>query len=59
VLLALAVTNFLQRLRGDPFRGFVHPVAEMDGLLQEGGLRRTSMKRLFVWEVAFYERTTA
>ena len=54
-----AVINFMdmiQALRRDPFRVFVHPVAQMDAVLNGAGMQRVSLKRLFVWEVALYER---
>ena len=53
---ALKVANFFQRLRRDPFRVFLHPVAEMDTLLQREGFKRVSLRRLFVWEMALYQR---
>lgn len=53
---ALQIANFFQRLRRDPFRVFLHPVAEMDALLKEKGFRRVSFRRLFVWEMALYQR---
>ncbi len=52
----IAVANFFQKLRNDPFRVFVHPVAEMESLLNREGLRRMSTRRLFVWEMALYQR---
>ncbi len=48
--------NFLQRLRRDPFRVFLHPVSDMDAVLRQAGLRRLSVTRLTVWEVALYSR---
>jgi magnesium-protoporphyrin O-methyltransferase len=54
--LGLAAINFFQRLRKDPFRVFLHPIAEMDALLQKQGLQRISLRRLFVWEMALYRR---
>lgn len=51
--------DFIQSLRRDPFRVFVHPVAEMDSLLNANGLQRVSLKRLFFWEVALYSKTAA
>ncbi len=54
---ALKVANFFQRLRRDPFRVFLHPVAEMDALLKSEGFKRVSLRRLFVWEMALYQRT--
>lgn len=53
---ALQIANLFQRLRRDPFRVFLHPVAEMDALLKEKGFRRVSFRRLFVWEMALYQR---
>jgi magnesium-protoporphyrin O-methyltransferase len=55
--LGLKVINFLQRLRKDPFRVFLHPVAEMDALLKREGFERISLRRLFVWEMALYQST--
>lgn len=54
--IGLRLINFLQTLQNDPFRVFLHPVAEMDALLQREGLRRVSLRRLFVWEMALYQR---
>jgi len=53
----LRVINFFQRLSRDPFRVFVHPVAEMESLLGGEGFKRTSVRRLVVWEMALYQRT--
>ncbi|RIK30173.1 MAG: hypothetical protein DCC56_07490 [Anaerolineae bacterium] len=52
----MSVMNFFQRLRNDPFRVFVHPVAEMEALLNGEGLKRTSTRKLFVWEMALYQK---
>jgi tRNA1(Val) A37 N6-methylase TrmN6 len=54
--IALKLVNFFQMLRKDPFRAFIHPVAEMDALLQREGFKRISLRRLFVWEIALYQR---
>ena len=53
---ALQIANFFQRLRRDPFRVFLHPIAEMDELLKRQGFRRVSLRRLFVWEMALYQK---
>ncbi len=55
--LALQVLNFVQRLRRDPFRVFLHPVSEMDSLLEQKGFKRVTLHRLFVWEMAMYQRS--
>ena len=52
----LRVINFFQWLTRDPFRVFLHPVAEMETLLKGEGLRKISTKRLIVWEMALYQR---
>ncbi len=57
--IGLQIANFFQRLRNDPFRVFLHPVAEMDALLRREGFERVSLRRLFVWEMALYQRVQA
>ncbi len=54
--LGVKIANFIQRLRRDPFRMFLHPVADMDSLLKKEGFQRLALKRLFVWEMALYRR---
>jgi 2-polyprenyl-3-methyl-5-hydroxy-6-metoxy-1,4-benzoquinol methylase len=54
--LGLGLINFVQKLRKDPFRVFIHPIHEMDALLNAQGLRRVSMKRLVFWEMALYQK---
>ena len=54
--MGMAVANFFQKLRNDPFRVFVHPIAEMEALLNQEGLRKVSTRRLFVWEMSLYQR---
>ena len=53
---ALALMNLYQRLIKDPFRVFVHPVAEMEALLNSLGLKKISTRKLLVWEMALYRR---
>jgi hypothetical protein len=53
---ALRLDNALQVLRRNPFRGYLHPVREMDALLQDRGMTRVFLKRLFIWELAVYTR---
>ncbi|HEY5729818.1 MAG TPA: hypothetical protein VIS72_07180, partial [Anaerolineales bacterium] len=48
--------NFFQRLRRDPFRVFIHPIHEMEALLNAQGFKRMKMERLFVWEMALYTK---
>lgn len=55
---ALKFMNFFQQIRRDPFRVFLHPVSEMDLLLSREGFERVTLQRLFVWEIALYQRST-
>jgi 2-polyprenyl-3-methyl-5-hydroxy-6-metoxy-1,4-benzoquinol methylase len=52
----LKVANFFQGLRRDPFRVFLHPISEMDALVKREGFQRVSLRRLFFWEMALYQR---
>lgn len=54
--IGLRVINFFQSLGNDPFRVFLHPVHEMESLLNDEGLKKISVRRLFVWEIALYQR---
>ncbi|MDX1378810.1 MAG: class I SAM-dependent methyltransferase [Anaerolineales bacterium] len=51
----MSFINFFQKLRRDPFRVFIHPVNEMDALLNAQGFKRMKMVRLFEWEMALYQ----
>lgn len=50
------IVDFFQNFRKDSFRVFLHPIAEMDSLLRAEGFQRVSIRRLFVWEMALYQR---
>lgn len=52
----LRAANFFQKLRKDPFRVFLHPVAEMEALLTKEGFVKTSVQRLVIWEMTLYQR---
>ena len=54
--LGLGLINFVQKLRRNPFRVFIHSIHEMDALLNAQGLRRVSVKRLVFWEMALYQK---
>lgn len=53
---AVKVANFFQGLGKDPFRVFVHSVSEMEALLNDEGLRKISVRKLLIWEMALYQR---
>ena len=50
------IINFFQRLRKDPFRAFLHSIADMESLLKKQGFTKTSVRRLFIWEMSLYQR---
>jgi 2-polyprenyl-3-methyl-5-hydroxy-6-metoxy-1,4-benzoquinol methylase len=54
--IGLRIINFFQRIRNDPFRSYLHPIAEMESLLNQQGFVKTSVHRLFIWEAALYRR---
>ena len=51
------VMNFFQRLMKDPFRVFLHPVSEMESILNREGFVKITVQRLFIWEMAMYQRS--
>jgi len=57
--LGAAGSNVFFRVRGSPFRTFVHPPREIDAVLVAQGFRRRSVRRTLVWEVAVYTREHA
>ena len=56
VRVVLGVINMFQKLQKDPFRVFIHPIHEMDSLLNAQGFNRVMLKRQLVWEMALYQR---
>ena len=47
--------NFSRWLVGSAFRAFVHPVADVDRMLEEMGFRQVLVEHSFVWRVEIYE----
>lgn len=56
VRMVLRVINLFQALTRNPFRVFLHPVNEMDALLVSQGFKKTAGNRIFIWEMALYQR---
>jgi SAM-dependent methyltransferase len=54
--LGFPIMNFFQKIRKDPFRIFLHPITEMDSVLRKEGFKRVDLRRLFVWEMALYQK---
>lgn len=52
----LALENFARRVRGNPFRAYLHPTTAIDAAVQRQGLTPRSVRDTFVWRVAVYVR---
>jgi magnesium-protoporphyrin O-methyltransferase len=48
--------NIMRRLRGQPFRTFVHPIAEIEALLLQAGFERQVVRQTFAWRIVLFER---
>jgi magnesium-protoporphyrin O-methyltransferase len=59
VRLALFFENLGCRLRGSPFRAFVHPTELVDRLLRTAGLQLIHHDNTFSWQVVVYRRQFA
>lgn len=59
VRLALFFENSGYRLRGSPFRAFVHPTQLVDRLVRTAGLQLAHHDSTFSWQVVVYRRLSA
>jgi magnesium-protoporphyrin O-methyltransferase len=55
---ALWVENALRRVRGNPFRAFVHSPAALDTLLRQSGFTRTYQASTLAWHADIYARVS-
>lgn len=53
---AFAIQNFVFRLRGNPFRIFVHPIEEVETIISHAGLKRRYYAQTFLWQVVVFGR---
>ena len=56
VRLVMAVDNLIRKVRGNGFRSFVHPVADMEALLTSAGFQRVSRTATLVWQMDVFRR---
>ena len=56
VRLPLYIENMGYRLRGSPFRAFVHSSQLIEKLIRNAGLSLVYQQNTFVWQVAVYQR---
>ena len=52
----MAVDNLIRKVRGDGYRSFVHPVADMEALLTSVGFQRVSRTGTLVWQMDVFRR---
>ena len=52
----LAAENLFRQLRGNAFRAFVHPMAEMERVLLQAGFQRVSHTASLVWRMDVFRR---
>jgi magnesium-protoporphyrin O-methyltransferase len=57
VRLVIGIENLLRRVRGDSFRAFVHPPAEMAALLHSAGWRRRGQRTTLAWCIECWGRS--
>lgn len=48
--------NFWFKLRGNDFRTYLHPPADIDARIKNSGFKRIDLRRTIIWEIALYER---
>jgi 2-polyprenyl-3-methyl-5-hydroxy-6-metoxy-1,4-benzoquinol methylase len=56
VQIMAALGNFVWRLRGNPFRSYIHPTAAIDAAVRRQGFMPRSVLDTFLWRVAVYAR---
>ena len=54
--LYVATMNAWRRLRGEPFRSYIHPPAAMTAVLERRGLRRRWVGGTWIWTAELFER---
>ncbi|MFL5488281.1 MAG: class I SAM-dependent methyltransferase [Gemmatimonadaceae bacterium] len=50
----IAVENLFRRVRGNPFRTYIHPIGAIESILKRHGLERRWVRDTFGWRVAVY-----
>lgn len=56
IRVGVAIANLFFRLRGNPYRGYVHPTKAVEALLRKADLQRKYYRRTMVWQVMVYTR---
>jgi len=53
---AVALDNAVRRIRGNPFRAFVHPASRMTRVIQGAGFRLAARRQTWQWSADVYLR---
>lgn len=56
VKLARPILNLYPRLKGSPFRVFVHPTKKVENIILRNGLKRYFYATTLIWQVAVFEQ---
>jgi magnesium-protoporphyrin O-methyltransferase len=54
--IAVAVQNWIWRLRGNPFRAYIHSTKAIDAAVRRQGFTLRSVADTLIWRVAVYAR---
>jgi 2-polyprenyl-3-methyl-5-hydroxy-6-metoxy-1,4-benzoquinol methylase len=54
VRLVLSIENLFYRLRGNPFRAFVHSPEIVERMVEQNGLQRRAYRQTLIWQVVVY-----
>ncbi len=54
--LFLPIMNLYPKIKGSPFRVFIHPTKDVEVIITKNGLKRTFYETTFVWQVAVFTR---
>ncbi len=56
VRVGIALLNTYFRLRGNPFRNYLHSTARIDGIIREKGFQPIYQGKTLVWQIWLYQR---
>lgn len=56
VKLALPIMNLYPKIKGSPFRVFIHPTKKVEEIIFNNGLKRAFYKTTFAWQIAVFMR---
>lgn len=56
VKLAQPFLNLYPKIKGSPFRVFIHPTKNVEEIIFKNGLKRTFYDTTFVWQIAVFTR---